>query len=132
VRITHSCFRIPIQSVMFHQSRPIMFICTGSHVYLYDLQRQCLVKTLINGGHSMSCIAAHPGGGVDMFMRGFMIQDDSVSDRQFLFLLQEIISSWVEMTEGLLGMFIFCTLHLFLRPAGAKSKCATRTDTTRP
>lgn len=54
--------RIPIQGVIFHPTRPIMFICTSSHVYLYDLQRQCLVKKLFNGGQSMSCIAAHAGG----------------------------------------------------------------------
>lgn len=56
--------RIPIRSVLFHPTRPIMFICTSSHVYLYDLQRQCLVKKLFNGGQSMSCIAAHTGGSV--------------------------------------------------------------------
>lgn len=39
-----------------------MFICTSSHVYVYDLQRQCLVKKLFNGGQSMSCIASHAGG----------------------------------------------------------------------
>ena len=54
--------KIPIRSVLFHPTRPIMFICTGSHIYLYDLQRQCLVKKLFNGGQSMSCIAAHAGG----------------------------------------------------------------------
>ena len=56
--------RIPIRSVLFHPTRPIMFICTSSHVYLYDLQRQCLVKKLFNGGQSMSCVAAHAGGTV--------------------------------------------------------------------
>jgi hypothetical protein len=39
-----------------------MFICTSSHVYLYDLQRQCLVKKLFNGGQSMRCMSAHAGG----------------------------------------------------------------------
>ena len=31
-------------------------------MYVYHLQRQCLVKKLFNGGQSMSCIASHAGG----------------------------------------------------------------------
>jgi ribosome biogenesis protein ERB1 len=54
--------KIAVQSVLFHPVRPVLFICTRSHVYLYDLQRQRLVKKLFNGGQTISCVAVHGGG----------------------------------------------------------------------
>ena len=54
--------KTPIRAALFHPNRPVMFICTAAYVYLYDLQRQCLVKKLVAGGNSVTCIAAHAGG----------------------------------------------------------------------
>ena len=42
--------KTPIRAALFHPNRPVMFICTAAYVYLYDLQRQCLVKKLVAGG----------------------------------------------------------------------------------
>lgn len=54
--------KTPIRAATFHPNRPVMFICTAAYVYLYDLQRQCLVKKLVAGGNSVTCLAAHAGG----------------------------------------------------------------------
>mgnify|MGYP001249387844 CR=1 FL=1 len=54
--------KINVRSVLFHPVRPVLFICTRSHVYLYDLQRQRLVKKMFNGGQTISCMAVHGGG----------------------------------------------------------------------
>jgi len=54
--------KTPIRAALFHPNRPVMFICTAAYVYLYDLQRQCLVKKLVAGGNSVTCVAAHAGG----------------------------------------------------------------------
>lgn len=60
--------KVAIQSVLFHQSRPCIFICTRDHVYLYDLRQQCLVKRVSPGKNTSTCIAAHAGG--DNFIVG--------------------------------------------------------------
>ena len=54
--------KVPIRNAQFHPNRPIMFIQTGSYAYLYDLQRQCLVKKLVCGSNGMSCMASHALG----------------------------------------------------------------------
>ena len=54
--------RIPIRSIAFHPHGPVLFICTGSHVHLYDLQRQILLKKLSTGTRALSCMAIHSGG----------------------------------------------------------------------
>ena len=51
--------KVPIRNARFHPTRPIMFIQTAAYVYLYDLQRQCLVKKLVSGGNQMQCLASH-------------------------------------------------------------------------
>lgn len=54
--------KIPIRSIAFHPHGPVLFICTGSHVHLYDLQRQILLKKLSTGTRALSCMAIHSGG----------------------------------------------------------------------
>ena len=54
--------RIPIRSVIFHPQNPLLFICTGLHVQIYDLQRQVLLRKLSTGTRRLSCMAIHSGG----------------------------------------------------------------------
>lgn len=54
--------KIPIRSVIFHPQNPLLFICTGLHVQIYDLQRQVLLRKLSTGTRRLSCMAIHSGG----------------------------------------------------------------------
>jgi len=48
--------------VLFHPSRPIFFVATKTHVRVYNLVKQQLVKRLVTGLHEVSSMAVHPGG----------------------------------------------------------------------
>jgi len=51
-----------IQKVEFHPSKPLFFIMTLQSVYIYNLQKQVLVKRLKAGAVINSCISVHPKG----------------------------------------------------------------------
>ncbi|KAL3697695.1 hypothetical protein R1sor_011771 [Riccia sorocarpa] len=48
--------------VLFHPSRPFMFLATKIHVRVYNLAKQQLSKKLITSLHEISDMAIHPGG----------------------------------------------------------------------
>jgi len=51
-----------VQCVLFHPSRPHLFVATQRHVRIYDLVKQELTKKLMSGAKWISSIAIHPGG----------------------------------------------------------------------
>eukprot|EP00271_Cylindrocystis_brebissonii_P018656 TRINITY_DN539_c0_g1_i1.p1 TRINITY_DN539_c0_g1~~TRINITY_DN539_c0_g1_i1.p1 ORF type:complete len:738 (-),score=195.73 TRINITY_DN539_c0_g1_i1:1081-3294(-) len=51
-----------VESVLFHPSRPHLFVATLTHVRCYNLVKQELVKKLMAGAHHVSSMAIHPGG----------------------------------------------------------------------
>ncbi|XP_018330072.1 ribosome biogenesis protein BOP1 homolog [Agrilus planipennis] len=51
-----------IQCVLFHPSRPFLFVATQRHVRIYDLVKQAMVKKLMSNSHWISFMAVHPGG----------------------------------------------------------------------
>lgn len=51
-----------IQKVLFHHTKPIIFIATQQHIWVYDLKKQSMIKKLISGVKWYSCLALHPGG----------------------------------------------------------------------
>lgn len=48
--------------VLFHPSRAIFFVATKTHVRVYDLVKQQLVKRLVTGLHEVSSMAVHHKG----------------------------------------------------------------------
>nr|NVI69929.1 putative ribosome biogenesis protein BOP1 homolog [Cucujiformia] len=51
-----------IQCVLFHPTKPCLFVATQKHVRIYDLVKQLLIKKLITNSKWISSIAIHPNG----------------------------------------------------------------------
>nr|NVI69896.1 putative ribosome biogenesis protein BOP1 homolog [Cucujiformia] len=51
-----------IQCVLFHPTKPCLFVATQRHVRIYDLVKQTLVKKLLTNSKWISSMAIHPGG----------------------------------------------------------------------
>nr|NVI69920.1 putative ribosome biogenesis protein BOP1 homolog [Cucujiformia] len=51
-----------IQCVLFHPTKPCLFVATQRHVRIYDLVKQTLVKKLTTNSKWISTMAIHPGG----------------------------------------------------------------------
>lgn len=51
-----------VQKVIFHTTKPVLIIMTKKHVYLYNLQKQTIIKKLISGSQWNSCLDIHPKG----------------------------------------------------------------------
>ncbi|EKX42567.1 hypothetical protein GUITHDRAFT_73858, partial [Guillardia theta CCMP2712] len=50
------------QKVLFHPSKPFLFLATKKHVKVYNLQKQMLSKNLLGGFKWLSSFDIHPGG----------------------------------------------------------------------
>lgn len=51
-----------VQRVLFHPRQPIFFVASKTHVWVYNLQSQQLVKKLLTGVKWLSTMDIHPGG----------------------------------------------------------------------
>eukprot|EP00040_Diaphanoeca_grandis_P028077 m.161269 g.161269 ORF g.161269 m.161269 type:complete len:889 (+) comp31222_c0_seq1:149-2815(+) len=51
-----------VQTVAFHPSKPIFFVATKTHVRVYNLHTQALLKRLVTGSQHLSSISVHPKG----------------------------------------------------------------------
>ena len=51
-----------IQRILFHPTKPLVFIATKTIVWVFNIQTQLTVKKLISGVKWYSCLALHPGG----------------------------------------------------------------------
>lgn len=51
-----------MQKICFHPNRPVFFVATKTHVSVFHLVKQVLMKKLITGLKWISSIAVHPGG----------------------------------------------------------------------
>lgn len=51
-----------VQSVIFHPSKPYLFVATQRHVRVYDLMEQTLVKKLVSNSQWIATMDVHPGG----------------------------------------------------------------------
>ncbi|KAF5283998.1 hypothetical protein FQR65_LT13632 [Abscondita terminalis] len=51
-----------VQSVIFHPSKPFLFVATQRHVRVYDLMGQTLVKKLMSNSQWIATMDVHPGG----------------------------------------------------------------------
>ncbi|EAS04137.2 ribosome biogenesis protein bop1, putative (macronuclear) [Tetrahymena thermophila SB210] len=51
-----------VEKVAFHPNKPIIFILTKKHVYVYNLQKQATLKKLLTGCQWASSIDIHPYG----------------------------------------------------------------------
>nr|NVI69921.1 putative ribosome biogenesis protein BOP1 homolog [Cucujiformia] len=51
-----------VQCVLFHPTKPCLFVATQRHVRIYDLVKQTLVKKLMTNSKWISTMAIHPGG----------------------------------------------------------------------
>lgn len=51
-----------VQSVLFHPSKPFLFVATQRHVRIYDLMKQMLIKKLLTNSKWISTMDIHPGG----------------------------------------------------------------------
>ncbi|KAL3270984.1 hypothetical protein HHI36_021487 [Cryptolaemus montrouzieri] len=51
-----------IQCVLFHPTKPCLFVATQRHVRIYDLVKQTLVKKLLTNSKWISSLAIHSGG----------------------------------------------------------------------
>nr|MBE5724357.1 putative ribosome biogenesis protein BOP1-like protein [Cucujiformia] len=51
-----------IQCVLFHPTKPCLFVATQRHVRIYDLVKQNLIKKLMTNCKWISTMAIHPGG----------------------------------------------------------------------
>ncbi|EGR31248.1 hypothetical protein IMG5_115080 [Ichthyophthirius multifiliis] len=51
-----------VEKVSFHPSKPIIFIMTKKHVFVFNLQKQQTMKKLLTGAQWNSCIDVHPYG----------------------------------------------------------------------
>ncbi|KAB0792168.1 hypothetical protein PPYR_14127 [Photinus pyralis] len=51
-----------VQSVIFHPSKPYLFVATQRHIRIYDLIGQALVKKLMSSSQWIATMDIHPGG----------------------------------------------------------------------
>lgn len=51
-----------VEKVLFHSKKPILFILTRRHCFVYNLQKQATVKKLLTGAQWNSSIDLHPYG----------------------------------------------------------------------
>eukprot|EP00730_Choanoeca_flexa_P014135 TRINITY_DN6067_c0_g1_i2.p1 TRINITY_DN6067_c0_g1~~TRINITY_DN6067_c0_g1_i2.p1 ORF type:complete len:798 (+),score=185.90 TRINITY_DN6067_c0_g1_i2:19-2412(+) len=51
-----------VQRVLFHPAQPLFFVATKTHIRVYNLQAQSLVKKLITGVRWISSMDIHPAG----------------------------------------------------------------------
>ncbi|KAF7266191.1 hypothetical protein GWI33_020472 [Rhynchophorus ferrugineus] len=51
-----------VQSILFHPTKPFLFVATQRHVRIYDLIKQAQVKKLLTNSKWISTMAIHPGG----------------------------------------------------------------------
>eukprot|EP00252_Welwitschia_mirabilis_P007906 TRINITY_DN19604_c0_g1_i1.p1 TRINITY_DN19604_c0_g1~~TRINITY_DN19604_c0_g1_i1.p1 ORF type:complete len:727 (-),score=145.50 TRINITY_DN19604_c0_g1_i1:175-2355(-) len=51
-----------VVTAVFHPTRPIFFVSTKTHVRIYNLVKQQLVKKLTTGLREVSSLSVHPGG----------------------------------------------------------------------
>nr|NVI69894.1 putative ribosome biogenesis protein BOP1 homolog [Cucujiformia] len=51
-----------IQCVLFHPTKPCLFVATQRHVRIYDLVKQTLIKKLTTNSKWISTMAVHPLG----------------------------------------------------------------------
>lgn len=51
-----------VQAVLFHPTRPFVFVATQQHVKVFNLVEQKMVKRLLSGCKWLSCMAVHPQG----------------------------------------------------------------------
>lgn len=51
-----------VQSVIFHPSKPYLFVATQRHIRIYDLIGQALVKKLMSNSQWIATMDIHPGG----------------------------------------------------------------------
>ena len=51
-----------VQTVMFHPTRPFLFVVTQQHVKIYHLIEQKLMKKLLTGCKWLSSVDIHPSG----------------------------------------------------------------------
>ena len=51
-----------IQKCIFHNSEPMIFIMTQTHVFLFELQKQSTRKKLITGSSGLTDMSLHPTG----------------------------------------------------------------------
>jgi ribosome biogenesis protein ERB1 len=51
-----------VAAAAFHPARPLLFVATQRHVYVYNLAKQALAKKLQAGGGPLTCLAVHPRG----------------------------------------------------------------------
>jgi ribosome biogenesis protein ERB1 len=50
------------QKILFHPSKPFLFVATKKHIKVYNLQKQELAKNLVGGFKWLSSFDVHPGG----------------------------------------------------------------------
>lgn len=50
------------QKVLFHPSKPFLFVATKTHIKVYNLLKQELTKMLVGGYKLLSSFDVHPGG----------------------------------------------------------------------
>nr|CAH7769005.1 unnamed protein product [Callosobruchus chinensis] len=51
-----------VQCVLFHPTKPFLFVATQRHVRIYDLVKQTMLKKLMTNSKWVSTMAIHPGG----------------------------------------------------------------------
>jgi ribosome biogenesis protein ERB1 len=51
-----------IETVAFHPTRPLFFVCNDQQVFCYNLQKQVLTRKFHSGARMISSIALHPKG----------------------------------------------------------------------
>lgn len=51
-----------VQCVLFHPTKPYLFVATQRHVRIYDLVKQALIKKLLTNSKWISSMAVHMGG----------------------------------------------------------------------
>jgi ribosome biogenesis protein ERB1 len=51
-----------VQAVLFHPTRPFVFVATQQHVKVFNLVEQKMVKRLLSGCKWLSCMTVHPQG----------------------------------------------------------------------
>ncbi|XP_050305393.1 ribosome biogenesis protein BOP1 homolog isoform X2 [Anthonomus grandis grandis] len=51
-----------IQCILFHPTKPFLFVATQRHVRIYDLLKQAQLKKLMTNSKWISTMAIHPGG----------------------------------------------------------------------
>lgn len=51
-----------VQCVLFHPTKPFLFVATQRHIRIYDLMKQMLIKKLLTNSRWISSMAIHTGG----------------------------------------------------------------------